>query len=86
MTITCKEMKQLNKEFNGMQEEYKEEQDILVKKVLEIVCTYYPVMEEVSIIVAELDTLVAFAVASTRLSSRYAKPVLTDESKELLLE
>jgi len=76
MTFTCPELKILVGEFNEFQSQYKMQQDVLVERVLSIVSTYYPVLEKVAHIVAELDVLVSFATASTNTSNVYVRPTL----------
>lgn len=80
MTFTCPELKVLVQEFNELQSQYKMQQDVLVERVLSIVSTYYPVLERVAHIVAELDVLVSFATASTNTSNVYVRPVVSADS------
>ena len=78
MTFTCPELKLLVNEFNELQSQYKLQQDVLVERVLSIVSTYYPVLEKVAHIVAEIDVLVSFATASTNSANAYVRPEMTD--------
>jgi DNA mismatch repair protein MSH2 len=57
-----------------------------VQKVLDIVSTYYPLLEKVSEIIAELDVLVGFSYASTNTSNIYARPKFTEDKKISLIE
>ncbi|CAI2387303.1 unnamed protein product [Moneuplotes crassus] len=86
MTFTCPELKILVNEFNELQSQYKMQQDVLVDRVLSIVSTYYPVLEKVANIVAELDVLVSFATASTNTSNAYVRPIIGEEEGEFILE
>ena len=52
MTFTCEELKELVRSYSTVQTEYQEKQDALTDKVLEIVCTYYPLLEQVSSLIA----------------------------------
>ena len=61
MSFTCAGLKDLVRQFCELEEQYKIQQDELVQKVLEIASTYYPLLEQVSTIVAQLDVLTAFA-------------------------
>jgi DNA mismatch repair protein MSH2 len=61
MSFTCSELKELVREYNELEDNYKAQQDELVQKVLEIASTYYPLLERVSIVVSQLDVLSAFA-------------------------
>lgn len=61
MSFTCSELKELVREYNELEDNYKAQQDELVQKVLEIASTYYPLLERVSIVISQLDVLAAFA-------------------------
>jgi len=65
MSFTCNELKELVREYNELEDNYKAQQDELVQKVLEIASTYYPLLERVSIVIAKLDVLAAFAEVSS---------------------
>ena len=52
MSFTCAELKELVREYNELEDNYKAQQDELVQKVLEIASTYYPLLERVSIVVS----------------------------------
>lgn len=71
ISFTSKILKKLVEGFKELQNDYKIEQDSLVLKVLDIVATYFPVIERASNLVAELDVLVGFAVASTQTIQSY---------------
>ena len=77
MTFTCNELKELVRQYNELEDNYKAQQDELVQKVLEIASTYYPLLERVSIVVSMLDVLVAFAEVST--AYQYVKPDICEE-------
>jgi len=71
ISFTSKILKKLVEGFKELQNDYKIEQDSLVLKVLDIVATYFPVIERASNLVSELDVLVGFAVASTQTIQSY---------------
>jgi DNA mismatch repair protein MSH2 len=52
MSFTCAELKELVREYNELEDNYKAQQDELVQKVLEIASTYYPLLERVSIVIS----------------------------------
>ena len=52
MSFTCAGLKDLVRQYSELEEQYKIQQDELVQKVLEIASTYYPLLEQVSTIVA----------------------------------
>jgi len=85
MSFTCGELKELVREYNELEDNYKAQQDELVQKVLEIASTYYPLLERVSIVVSQLDVLSAFAQVSANYS--YVQPTICadDETNQRVL-
>jgi DNA mismatch repair protein MSH2 len=79
MSFTCSELKELVREYNELEDNYKAQQDELVQKVLEIASTYYPLLERVSIVVSQLDVLAAFAPVSANYS--YVQPIICPEDQ-----
>ena len=65
MSFTVNELKDLVREYNDLEDNYKALQNELVMKVLEIASTYYPLLETVSSIISQLDVLCAFAQVSS---------------------
>ena len=57
-----------------MEEEYKNEQQILLKKMFELVAGYYPVMEELSFILSELDVLTTIATIVITSNGSWCRP------------
>lgn len=82
MSFTCSGLKDLVRQYSELEEQYKIQQDELVQKVLEIASTYYPLLEQVSTIVAQLDVLTAFAQVSG--NNAYVRPEM-NEAKQLEL-
>jgi len=63
-SFTCKKLKDLVDEFHDLEEQQRSIQGELVHKVLEIVSTYYPLLEKVNGIISYLDVLASFASIS----------------------
>ena len=61
MSFTFPGLKDLVRQFSELEEQYRVQQDELVQKVLEIASTYYPLLEQVSGLISQLDVLCAFA-------------------------
>lgn len=80
MSFTCQELKDLVREYNELEDSYKGKQEELVSKVLEIASTYYPLLEQVSAVISQLDVLAAFAFVSQ--NNQYTKPIICKEDKE----
>lgn len=85
ISFTTKTLKNLVAEFKELQDEYKIEQDTLVEKVLNIVATYFPVIERSSIIISELDALVGFAVAATNGNRKFCRPEIASTIEKITL-
>jgi len=73
--FTCKQLKELANQHLELEEAYREKQEDLVAKVLEIVSTYHPLMEKASAMIAQLDVLAAFADVSACYD--YVKPKIS---------
>ena len=84
MSFTCQGLKDLVRVFQDLEEQYRIQQNELVMKVLEIASTYYPLLENVSMLVSKLDVLAAFAQVSV--NQQYVKPVLNNERRLNLTE
>mmetsp|Transcript_5733 Transcript_5733/g.7730 ORF Transcript_5733/g.7730 Transcript_5733/m.7730 type:complete len:170 (-) Transcript_5733:696-1205(-) len=82
MSFTCSGLKDLVRQYAELEEQYKIQQDELVQKVLEIASTYYPLLEQVSTIISQLDVLAAFAQVSS--NNGYVRPEM-NETKQLEL-
>lgn len=82
-TFTCNELKELVKKYDELNEEYSMKQDQLVIKVLEIVSTYHPLLEKISVIIAQIDVLASFALVSSQYN--YVKPKICEGDEQLVL-
>lgn len=70
--------------YSDFEEQYRIQQNELVMKVLEIASTYYPLLENVSMLISKLDVLAAFAQVSV--NQQYVKPVLNNDRRLNLAE
>lgn len=57
-----------------MEEEYKAEQQVLLRKMFELVAGYYPVMEELSFLLSELDVLTTLASVVNTATGLWCRP------------
>ena len=83
MNFTCNELRELVKKYDELNDEYSMKQDQLVIKVLEIVSTYHPLLEKISVIIAQIDVLASFALVSSQYN--YVKPKICEEDEKLVL-
>ena len=51
--------------------------------MLEIVSTYHPLLEKISVIIAQIDVLASFALVSSQY--HYVKPKICQEEEQLIL-
>lgn len=79
MSFSVQELKDLVREYNELEDQYKAVQNELVLRVLEIASTYYPLLETVSALVSQLDVLCAFALVSS--THQYVRPAICPEEK-----
>ena len=61
MNITSNKLKKLVDKYNSYEDEYLTQQSELEQKVIEITASYYPLIENVSAIIAKLDVCTSFA-------------------------
>lgn len=80
MSFTNNDLKDLVREYNELEDSYRAQQDELVQKVLEIASTYYPLLEQVSSIISQLDVLTSFAYVSS--VQKYVRPQICEDGKE----
>jgi len=69
-------VRQLNEEYMGAKEEYNEQQKSVVAEVISIAVGYVDPMSLLNDILAQLDVLVAFSVASMGAPIPYVRPTL----------
>ena len=85
ISFTSKKLRKMVEEFQSLQEEYKVEQDTIVTKVLEIVSSYFPIIEKASDVISELDVLISFSVVSTTSAKPYCKPYVSSSLNKISL-
>lgn len=79
-----KDLEVLNKEYRALNEAYEEQQQYVVKEILEIAVGYVPFISELGHLCSKLDCLVSFAVASVSAPIPYTKPEIVDRSTGIL--
>jgi DNA mismatch repair protein MSH2 len=72
--------------YSDFMSQYKEEQNTVVDKILNVVSTYYPAMENSAFIISELDVLLTFASISANAPKPYKKPMITMIGGNLFLK
>ncbi|KAI9092089.1 muts domain V-domain-containing protein [Phlyctochytrium arcticum] len=79
--FTTSVMRQLNNEHSELSTRYAQVQSSLVKDVIEITSSYFPVLEQLNQLVAHLDVLVSFAHVSMHAPEPYVRPKLTQRGE-----
>ncbi|KAK0203192.1 muts domain V-domain-containing protein [Desarmillaria ectypa] len=74
--FTTKTLKNLAEDFKDISDKYTRTQSGLVKEVVNIACTYTPVLESLDNIIAHLDVILSFAHVSVNAPEPYVKPTV----------
>jgi DNA mismatch repair ATPase MutS len=74
ITFITATLSKLCEQLRMVEEEYKSEQQILLKRMFDLVAGYYPVMEELSFILSELDVLTTIATVVITSSGMWCRP------------
>lgn len=74
--FSTKKLKEIANETATLQKEYEKQQSTLVKEIVSITLTYSPVLERLSLILANLDVLCSFAHASSYAPIPYIRPIM----------
>ncbi|KRX07821.1 P-loop containing nucleoside triphosphate hydrolase [Pseudocohnilembus persalinus] len=71
-------------ELQSLEEEYQSESQEVVQRLLTVVATYYPAMEQSSSIISELDVFCTFANIAVN-SNQYVKPKINSQIETIKL-
>ncbi|CCF57127.1 hypothetical protein KAFR_0C01330 [Kazachstania africana CBS 2517] len=72
--FSTRELKEIANETAILQKEYDKQQSTLVKEIVNITLTYTPVLEKLSLVLANLDVLSSFAHTSSYAPIPYVRP------------
>lgn len=72
--FSTKKLKEISSETTRLEKDYERQQSSLVKEIVDITLTYTPVMEKISLTLANLDVLNAFAHVSSYAPIQYVRP------------
>lgn len=84
ITFTCEELQALCVEYNSLKEQYEEEQQAIVNKILDVIATYYPAIEHSAELISQFDILLNFANLVLTSSRIYVRPKICDQNKSVL--
>jgi DNA mismatch repair protein MSH2 len=72
--FTTAALKHLSQSYQSAQLEYAQAQKALVKEIIAVTSTYFPVLELLNADIAKLDVILSFATATCFAPIRYTKP------------
>ena len=80
--FSTRELEQLGTKKKDLMAEYDEKQHVMVNKVMSIASTYVPVLERLSVLLAELDVLASFAHVAAYSNNGFCRPEMTDGEED----
>lgn len=80
--FSTKELEQLGTKKQDLMMEYEDKQRDIVNKCMEVASTYVPVLERLSVLLAELDVIASFAHVAAYSCNGYCRPEMTDGEED----
>ncbi|KAG4304795.1 hypothetical protein PORY_001848 [Pneumocystis oryctolagi] len=84
--FTTLTMRELSKEYYNVLAQYKHQQTELAKEIIEIAASFYPVMEELGMVIGHLDVIISFSDLSSSSLLPYVRPIISKTKKIVLKE
>ena len=84
--ITSKDLQLLSEEIKEDRAKFKKLQNDWVKKIIDVVCTYQPVLENLTSLIGTLDILSSFAILVFNSKYNFCRPVIGNQKTKLYLE
>ena len=84
--INSKELQLLSEEIKEDRNKFKKIQNDWVKKILDVVSTYQPVLENLTVLIGTLDILSSFAILIFNSKYNFCRPIIGKSKTKLFLE
>lgn len=84
--INSKDLQLLSDEIKEDRNKFKKLQTDWVRKIIDVVCTYQPVLENLTTLIGTLDILSSFAILIFNSKYNFCRPVIGQPKTQLILE
>ena len=84
--INSKDLISLSEDIKEEKNKFKKLQTEWVRKIIDVVCTYLPVLENLTILLATLDILSSFAILIFNSKNNFCRPVIGQAKTKLYME
>ena len=84
--ITSKDLQMLSEEIKENRTKFRKLQNDWVRKIIDVVCTYQPVLENLTILIGTLDILSSFAILIFNSKHSFCRPIIGQPKTRLYLE
>ena len=84
--ITTPKVSSLSSDIKDLRSEFKSAESEYMKKVLDVIATYHPLIDNLIAILSSLDILSSFAVLVSNSKYDYTKPIISPPRNKLVLK
>ena len=84
--ITSKDLQNLSEEIKNDRNKFKKLQNDWVRKIIDVVCTYQPVLENLTSLIGTLDILSSFAILIFNSKNNFCRPIINPAKTKLYLQ
>ena len=84
--INSKDLLSLSEDIKEERNKFKKVQTEWVRKIIDVVCTYLPVLENLTTLLATLDILSSFAILVFNSKSNFCRPIIGKPKTKLFIE
>ena len=84
--ITSKDLQTLSEEIKNDRNKFRKLQNDWVRKIIDVVCTYQPVLENLTSLIGTLDILSSFAILIFNSKNSFCRPIINPPKTKLYLQ